>query len=128
MSIFKILPILSRLNSSTPKLAYIKRKLHFSQSKYRQTSQDCCVYPPQPPSGGYKAYKFLFWIAAMPAIIGMSLYNYREYEHKKKCYQRPPFVKYSYLYKRDKNFPWGDGNHTFFHNKEKNALPEGYED
>ena len=25
-------------------------------------------------------------------------------------------------------FPWGNGNKSLFHNKEVNALPEGYEE
>lgn len=40
---------------------------------------------------------------------------------------RPEYVKYDYMYRREKRFPWGDGNRSFFHNKHTNALPDGYE-
>ncbi|KAK9887858.1 hypothetical protein WA026_000166 [Henosepilachna vigintioctopunctata] len=79
-------------------------------------------------SGGFKIYKSIFLFICLPVIIGLSYWNYNQHVHEKSCYQRPPFVKYSYLYLRSKRFPWGDGNKSLFHNKEKNALPEGYED
>ncbi len=42
--------------------------------------------------------------------------------------ERPKFVPYSYLRLHSKAFPWGDGNHTLFHNADRNCLREGYEE
>jgi len=40
---------------------------------------------------------------------------------------RQEFVKYDYLRRREKRFPWGEGQKSLFHNPHVNPLPDGYE-
>lgn len=73
-----------------------------------------------------KLWRNLTFFVGFPAI-GLCMLNaylgHQEDHHK----PRPPFVKYEYLRIRNKRLPWGDGNHTLFHNPRVNALPDGYE-
>lgn len=77
--------------------------------------------------GGYKLWKRMSFFVAVPAI-GLCMLNaylkHQEDPHK----PRPEFIKYDHMYLRNKRFPWGDGNRSFFHNPHANALPTGYED
>ncbi|KAJ8916136.1 hypothetical protein NQ315_004503 [Exocentrus adspersus] len=76
--------------------------------------------------GGYKVWKNLTFFVAFPSIILCAVNCYLA--HQNKPHERPEFVKYEYLRIRTKRFPWGDGNHSLFHNPHVNALPDGYED
>lgn len=66
---------------------------------------------------------------AIPLIILVSIRAfYNEYQEEKHVMEhRPEFVPVEYLRIRRTPFPWGDGNHTLFHNKKRNPLPDGYE-
>ncbi len=69
-------------------------------------------------------WRNLFFLAGIPAIALVNLNCfYFEEQHP----PRPEFLPYEHMRKRSKRFPWGDGNHTLFHNDYYNALPEGYE-
>ncbi|EGD78997.1 cytochrome c oxidase polypeptide VIa [Salpingoeca rosetta] len=68
-------------------------------------------------------YRNISLFVAIPAclLIGFKSFVLAEHEHA------PEFVEYDHLRKRAKKFPWGDGNHSLFHNAHMNALPDGYE-
>ncbi|XP_050504798.1 cytochrome c oxidase subunit 6A1, mitochondrial-like [Diabrotica virgifera virgifera] len=83
--------------------------------------------PPPSHIGGYKLYKRLFFLLGLPIIGLVTAFNVYQKKQQDEC-DRPPFVKYEYLRKRDKRFPWGDGDKTLFHNPMKNPLADGYED
>ncbi|XP_012235929.1 cytochrome c oxidase subunit 6A1, mitochondrial [Linepithema humile] len=72
-------------------------------------------------------WKRLSFFVGLPAI-GLAMVNcylnHQAHEHD----ERPEFVKYDHLRLRTKPFPWGDGNHSLFHNPHANPLPDGYED
>jgi len=73
-------------------------------------------------------WRKLFLFVCIPAI-GLSAVNtyLLEKEHLEH-YERPEFKPYEYMRIRTKPFPWGDGNHTLFHNPLFNPLPDGWEE
>lgn len=77
-------------------------------------------------SGGYKVWKRLSFFVAMPAV-GLCMLNAYLKHQEEHDHPRQEFVKYDYLRRREKRFPWGEGNKSLFHNPHVNALPDGYE-
>ncbi|KAL6264924.1 hypothetical protein P5V15_005018 [Pogonomyrmex californicus] len=75
--------------------------------------------------------KLVFWrmmsLCAFPVLLVMSIITYARQKEKAKE-PREPFLNLPYMCIRTKPFPWGDGNHTLFHNPVKNPVPpHGYE-
>ncbi|KAG5329416.1 CX6A1 oxidase, partial [Acromyrmex charruanus] len=72
-------------------------------------------------------WKRLSYFVGFPAIALAMLNCYLNHQAHHDD-ERPEFVAYEHLRIRTKKFPWGDGNHSLFHNPKVNALPDGYED
>ncbi|KAH8254763.1 hypothetical protein KR032_012023 [Drosophila birchii] len=77
-------------------------------------------------SGGYKVWKRLSFFVAVPAV-GLCMLNAYLKHQEEHDHPRQEFVKYEYLRRREKRFPWGEGNKSLFHNPHVNPLPDGYE-
>ncbi|XP_023179661.2 cytochrome c oxidase subunit 6A1, mitochondrial [Drosophila hydei] len=76
---------------------------------------------------GSALWKRVTFLVATPAI-GLCMINaYKGMGETKELQVRQPFVKYEHLRRRNKRFPWGDGERSLFHNPNANPLPEGYE-
>ncbi|XP_074642702.1 cytochrome c oxidase subunit 6A, mitochondrial-like isoform X2 [Tubulanus polymorphus] len=86
------------------------------------------AHGPSATAGGGKRWKMLSLLVAIPGVVLCWINSYQKEKEHHEHHVRPEFVAYSHLRLRSKAFPWGDGNHTLFHNKAVNALPEGYED
>ncbi|KAM0733002.1 Cytochrome c oxidase subunit 6A1, mitochondrial [Formica fusca] len=91
-----------------------------------------CPKPPMCDQDRADPRKLLFWrmmslFVALPLVMIMSVITYARQKEKAKQ-PREPFLNLPYMYRRTKPFPWGDGNHSLFHNPVKNPVPPyGYE-
>ena len=116
------------LNSIVSKLATTCKGV---DKKYPRNRIDCSSRNAKKSGGGHgggmlKARHLrIMSFLVFPVIFAVGYFVITDMaaEHK----NRPEFTKYEYMRKRDKKFPWGDGERSFFHNPEMNALPDGYE-
>ncbi|XP_075999190.1 cytochrome c oxidase subunit 6A2, mitochondrial [Genypterus blacodes] len=74
---------------------------------------------------GVRTWKILSFTVALPGV-GICMAN-TYMKGQKHSHDQPDFVAYDHLRIRTKKFPWGDGNHSLFHNSHTNPLPDGYE-
>nr|CAB3233250.1 cytochrome c oxidase subunit 6A, mitochondrial [Phallusia mammillata] len=66
---------------------------------------------------------------AVPMAVGLAAVNAYMLEQKHKSHHRKEYAPYAHLTIRTKAFPWGDGNHSLFHNKKTQWTPGvGYEE
>ncbi|XP_067204932.1 cytochrome c oxidase subunit 6A1, mitochondrial-like [Linepithema humile] len=84
-------------------------------------------YEPHADPRKHEFFRRLSLFVVLPVISLISLITYvRQQEKAKK--PRQPYLDLPYMCRRTKPFPWGDGNHSLFHNPVKNPVrPYGYE-
>ncbi|KAK5856059.1 hypothetical protein PBY51_007680 [Eleginops maclovinus] len=75
--------------------------------------------------GGGRTWKILSFVLALPGVAVCMANCYMKMQSH--SHEQPEFVAYPHLRLRTKRFPWGDGNHSLFHNAHTNPLPDGYE-
>ncbi|TDH03280.1 hypothetical protein EPR50_G00161250 [Perca flavescens] len=75
--------------------------------------------------GGARTWKILTFVLALPGV-GVCLAN-TYMKMQAHSHEQPEFVPFPHLRIRTKKFPWGDGNHSLFHNSHTNPLPDGFE-
>jgi len=73
--------------------------------------------------GGMDLWRKLSLFGALPSCGILMVYVYLEHtahHHDEK----PEYIEYDHLRKRDKRFPWGDGTRSLFHNPHVQWHPD----
>lgn len=73
----------------------------------------------------------VWWYFMLPLtiIIGVRAVHAHHEEEKHVLEHRPEYIPFEYMRIKRNPFPWGDGNHTLFHNPKRNPIPGiGYEE
>jgi len=118
-------------NSKMASITKITNRLHFAKRMFSSSSARMSGDPYHLHSGPADCalWKKATFFGALPAILFGHYMAFRPYFAPypgEDPHARPEFVPYDYLRVRSKKFPWGDGNHSLFHNDHSNALPDGY--
>ncbi|VDM79308.1 unnamed protein product [Strongylus vulgaris] len=71
---------------------------------------------------GRKTFLRIFTLVALPCLAMGMWVAYTDFVARKK-HDRPKYIPYAFLNVRNKPFPWGDGNHSLFHNKTEQYVP-----
>ncbi|KAL6726264.1 hypothetical protein Aduo_008252 [Ancylostoma duodenale] len=69
-----------------------------------------------------RRFMSLFCFIALPCLAAGMWVAYQDHQ-KRYAQDRPPYIPYAFLNVRNKPFPWGDGNHSLFHNKAEQYVP-----
>lgn len=106
-------------------------RFHEGQFLYKMSKSDDCECDDEDVDEDHSEddaniWRILTLYVCIPVIFLGSFLIWRH--ETTETHERPEFIPYDHMRIRTRPFPWGDGNHTFFHNKCVNALPDGYEE